>query len=650
MLSCCSILTLPEYCKAQNQKVPNDITQIEEELDEVIVSALRSPDVQSQLMRVVQIISSKEIEQSCSQNISGILEYARGVDIRHRGGYGMQADVSIRGGTFDQTLILLNGINISDSQSGHHNLNIPVDVESIDRIEVLQGAGARIYGPNAFNGAINIITKTPEQAYLNTSLSLGQHSYKEAAVSGSFSTGIINHYLAANAGASDGFTDNTDFQNGNIFYNSEINLKSFDVAAQTGYNLKAFGANSFYTPKFPNQFEETQTTFASVKIIPHGKIKIIPTIYWRQHHDRFELFRNNAPEWYLNHNYHLSNSAGANIKWSHVHSYSKSSISLDYRFEDIYSNVLGHDLKNPKPISYDNDIFYTKYYQRTGLSIMAEESFYINDIIFSGGLLTYYNTDLKNGLDFFPGIDLGWQFYNNWRIIASANRTLRMPTFTDLFYNSPTHMANSDLQPEKAYSLESGIKNQSKAIHFELIAFKRWGVNMIDWVMFENDDKWQSLNHTNIDISGIELYFRKHINFIKSNSHTKPNISFAYTYMYADKESGQMISQYALDFLKSKLDIQISLPVFKNGGVNLDISRQHRAGGYMQYDNGYFTNTINFEPYWLIDLKVLYNLKSVQVFAELENLFDVDIIDIANVPQRGRWMRAGLKYKLFFNP
>ncbi|HBX87582.1 MAG TPA: vitamin B12 receptor, partial [Marinilabiliaceae bacterium] len=94
-----------------------------------------------------------------------------GVDIRERGPLGMQADVSMRGGSFDQVMILLNGINISDPQTGHHGLNLPVDLESIERVEILRGPAARVYGPNAFDGAINFVTKSSSQNEVYASVS-----------------------------------------------------------------------------------------------------------------------------------------------------------------------------------------------------------------------------------------------------------------------------------------------------------------------------------------------------------------------------------------------------------------------------------------------------------------------------------------------
>ncbi len=122
------------------------------DLEQLIISAERTPVMFEQLKRSIQIITKKDIEQLPVRNITELLSYAMNTDVRNRGAFGMQADISIRGGSFDQTLVLLNGMNINDPQTGHHNMDIPVDLSSISRIEILKGPGARVFGPDAFNG------------------------------------------------------------------------------------------------------------------------------------------------------------------------------------------------------------------------------------------------------------------------------------------------------------------------------------------------------------------------------------------------------------------------------------------------------------------------------------------------------------------
>ena len=258
------------------------------DLDEIEVSAQRSPALYSQVARIISVIGRKEIEAAPAQSIQELLEYVAGVDVRQRGAEGVQADVSIRGGTFDQTLILLNGINITDPQTGHHNLNLPISLNQVERIEVLEGPAARIYGPNAFSGAINIVTKQLGEKNIKLSFGGGSFGFFDAGLSGSFKTGELNHSVAVNRKSSKGYIDNIDFVISNIFYSNQINIEKGRFSFQVGAAEKGFGANSFYTPKYPNQYEETKTLFTSVKWESSSKFHLTPVVYWRRHQDRFE--------------------------------------------------------------------------------------------------------------------------------------------------------------------------------------------------------------------------------------------------------------------------------------------------------------------------------------------------------------------------
>jgi vitamin B12 transporter len=638
-----SLLVLPCAAQESRDTLQNRDSFSEKELDEVVVTAQRTPVVQSQLMRVVQVITRAEIEQAPAHDLASLLEATRGVDIRKRGSFGMQADVSLRGGTFDQTLILINGINITDPQTGHHNLNIPVDLQSIERIEVLQGAGARIFGPNAFNGAINIITNQPGNTNGYVSATAGEHGLGSLAAATGFSTGQLHHYVSGQGMKSDGFAPNTDFKTANIFYRGLVPFAGSEFDLQAGYNQKAFGANSFYTPRFPDQFEETRTAFASVQWKPAGTINLKPGIYWRRHHDRFELFRHEAPAWYKNHNYHMTDVAGANINWMHTGRFGKSSAGIDYRMEHIFSNVLGNLLDEPLAVAGYEDAFFTRSYQRSGVSVMAEHSVYLGSFSASAGVLSWYNTDLKE-VSFFPGIDLGWQFNPQWRIFGSFSRTLRMPTFTDLFYSGPGNQGNPDLMPEEAISAETGVKGLIYGAQVDASFFYRWGTNMIDWVKAPGDEKWQSMNLTQVNIGGIEAGVNIPLHKIARGSFAR-SLSVHYGYIRSDKSSGNLVSNYLLDHMRHKFNMSFTHQITAAAGASWRVSWQQRAGSFMLYSNGVFADAQEFYPYWMADVKLWYNLRQFQIFAEASNLLDAGGYGIANVPQPGRWMRAGVTWK-----
>jgi vitamin B12 transporter len=638
-----SILVLPCLAQASRDTIVNRETGSELDLEEVVVTAQRSPVVQSQLMRVVQVITRAEIEQAPAHDLASLLEFTRGVDIRKRGTFGMQADVSLRGGTFDQTLILINGINITDPQTGHHNLNVPVDLQSISRIEVLQGAGARLFGPNAFNGAINIITNEPGTTHGFVSAAAGEYGLGSIAAATGFSTLNWHHYVSAQGMSSDGFAPNTDFKTGNIFYRGLLPLAASKMDLQAGYNQKAFGANSFYTPRFPDQFEETRTAFASVQWKSSGRVNIRPGIYWRRHHDRFELFRNESPAWYTTHNYHMTDVAGVNINWMHTGRLGKSSAGIDYRYEHIFSNVLGNLLDAPVAVAGYDEVFFTRSYQRTGISLMAEHAVYHGPFSASAGMLAWYNTHI-NKVSYFPGLDLGWQLSQQWRMFGSFSRTLRLPTFTDLFYSGPGNQGNPDLVPEQALSAEAGFKGHIFGVEFDASYFYRWGTNMIDWVKAPGDDKWQSMNLTRVNIGGVEAGLHMPLRKIVPGSFAQ-TLSVHYGYIHSDKSSGNLVSNYLLDHLRHKLDLAFVHQITPSSGASWRFSWQERVGSFMLYRDGVFSEAQNFQPYWLADVKLWYNFRQFQFFGEATNLFDAQHYGIANVPQPGRWMRLGLTWK-----
>jgi len=182
------------------------------EVEPIVVSAQRAPVAFSQAARIVKVIGKEEIQSAPVQSLQDLLEYSLNVDVRQRGNYGVQADISIRGGSFDQVLILLNGININDPQTGHHSLNLPVSFDAIERIEILEGPASRIYGPNAFSGAINIITGTSDKSNLKARVSGGENGYFDTGLSGTFVSGRLTNFVSADHRSSDGYIKNTDFK------------------------------------------------------------------------------------------------------------------------------------------------------------------------------------------------------------------------------------------------------------------------------------------------------------------------------------------------------------------------------------------------------------------------------------------------------
>jgi iron complex outermembrane receptor protein len=617
------------------------------DLDEIEVSAQRAPALYSQVARIISVMESKEIEAAPVESVQDLLEYIAGVDVRQRGTEGVQADVSIRGGTFDQMLILLNGINITDPQTGHHNLNLPVGLHQIERIEVLEGPAARVYGPNAFSGAINIVTKEPVVPKVSVAGALGSFGYFDANLSGNFFTGSLKHMVALNRKKSDGYVDNTDFKISDVFYTNVLESEKRKFTFQLGAADKGFGANSFYTPKYPNQYEETKTLFMSAKWASSSKIHLTPVVYWRRHQDRFELFRENPPSWYTKHNYHLTNVYGANlnswVRWK----WGKTAVGVEFRSENILSNVLGENLSSTQKVPGEDAVF-TKSKSREIYSGFLEHTIYQNNLIISAGLMSNYISGSNLGINLFPGIEASYKIQSGLKIFGSYNASLRMPTFTDLYYSGPTNEGNPDLKPEKAATLEGGLKINHKFIQGQWAVFYRRGKNIIDLVKNANEDLWQPQNLTLVNSLGTELQTRFNLQHYAGNN-APDNVMLSFFYNHLEKINRQYTSNYVLDNLRFKFTGSLNQPIVRGLSINVKVSYQKRDGTYTLFENGDWGNEVEYRPFWLTDAKIRYNYRNLTLFALVSNLFDITYNDIGNVEQPGRWFKAGLTYNLNFN-
>jgi len=628
-----------------------DTTDVEMkyDLDEIEVSARRAPVSYSRVARMVSVIEREQIEAAPAASIQDLLEYVVGVDIRQRGTYGVQADVSVRGGSFDQTLILLNGINLSDPQTGHHNLNLPVSLKSIKRIEVLQGPAARVYGPNAFSGAINVITEPGNGNSLDLDMAFGEHDLSDVTVSGNMKSGILRSYLAFNRAASDGYVKNTDFDTYNIFYQGQVETSPGLVDVQLGYSQKSFGANSFYSPKYPDQFEKTKTTFASVRIQTGGGIHFTPALYWRRHQDRYELFRDEAPSWYGGHNYHMTDVLGVNLNSWFSSTLGKTAFGAEFRSENIWSNTLGEDMDKEIKVPGESGHFFTKSHSRTTVSYFAEHTVFLNRFTASAGAMVNRISDLNLDWHIYPGIDLSYQLTDRLKIFGSVNRSMRMPTFTDLYYNGPTNKGNPDLKPEKSTTLEGGFKFSNSWLKSQLDYYHRIGKNLIDWVRESEDFLWETRNLTEIVADGVEVTFNLDMDRALKRKTFLNQVGVSYAFNHLDKGESHFLSNYTLDHLKHKLVIDLDHSIWRNIHASWMFRFQDRQGSYARFEDTAYVGEEPYDPFWLTDVKVYYRSKATRVYVSVSNLFDQSYVDLGNIQQPGRWLSVGLKYRLHIN-
>jgi iron complex outermembrane receptor protein len=212
----------------------------QEQLDEIVINSSRIDLPFKENSRTITIITAIDIKNSAATNIADLLQQFVGVDVRRRGPGGSQADLQIRGGNFDQTLLLIDGIKMDDSQTGHHTLNAALPLEVIERIEIIKGPAARIFGQNAFTGAINIVTKNK----LSNNVSINGESGSFGQFNGSITMGSelnnSSHIIHTGKVSSDGYRINSDYNNTNIFIKSIFKKSIFNICRKKYYFCRFF--------------------------------------------------------------------------------------------------------------------------------------------------------------------------------------------------------------------------------------------------------------------------------------------------------------------------------------------------------------------------------------------------------------------------
>ena len=572
-------------------------------LDEVVVTETKINMPFSKKYRSIEIISESEIKDSGAQNIIDLLQQYTGLDIRRRGAGGVQADLYIRGGGFDQTLLLVDGMKMDDSQTGHHTLNMLLPVELIKRIEIIKGPAARIFGQNAFNGAINIITKSARKtlnSQLNislTNISGGSFDNLSSSVTASLSNNEYSALINYAQDKSDGYRYNTDYKTDNLFIKSNLSRSNPHTTIIASLSNRKFGANGFYaSPEAIDQYEETQTSLVGFySTYKKGNLVIKPKVYWRRNQDEYIYIRNN-PSIYRN--LHKTNKIALQTDFNYFSKLGKTSFGIDLSNISITSNNLG-----------DHSRFTTSVYIDHTIRLLKEK------LILSPGLSISYFSDLS--FHSFPGFDVGFDFSESFSVYGNFGKTYRIPTYTDLYYKDRTTSGNSELEPENATNSEFGFKFNSDKIVFKTAIFNRKSKNIIDYVKQNEDDLWQATNIGLLKTNGIEsdilIKLSRNINF-----------KFGYAYINDDNYvSNIKFSRYSLNSLKHNFISRVSLKYSKKLNHNIVFRYSERSD---------LTN------YRIVDTNISYKpfSNNAEFYLNLNNIFDQYYWETNLVPMPGK--------------
>jgi iron complex outermembrane receptor protein len=635
----CVLTSMPVPAGHAQQAVTEDGRQkiMEQELEEVTVTASRIEMPLSQAPKAVTVIGKEQIERAPVRSIQDLLVYAAGVDVVQRGGHGVQADLSIRGGTFDQNAILLNGVNLSNAHTGHYSLDIPVNLSDIERIEIIHGPSALVYGAGSFSGGINIITKKKVSEKLYAHTEAGMHRLRGMEMRSTLQTGAAGHSLSAGLNSSDGYIANSDYTIYNVLWQTRLNLpRESRIDIQAGYNDKRYGANTFYSARYPSQYEQTSTYMGSVKGEIGSTLKCIPILYWNRHYDRFDLIRGTE----TGRNFHRNDTYGGNLIFMYRSKAGNTSLGVELRRENIVSSNLGKPLPEP----WEN---YKKSDARTTAGAALEHTVILDHWVLSAGALLSYTSLLKDNRTLYPSVSAAYRPSDALKLSASWSKSTRMPTFTDLYYTTETHNGNTGLRPEKSESFDLGIQYSATRVQAYLRGFLLRGRDMIDWVKINpQDSKWASWNLTKVNTAGLEAGLRfspaTFMPFLGASS----AVSLDYARMHQSSDTQGMISMYALNYLRDKFTAQFSHPIIKGLSAGWHFRVQKRMGTYEKFENLEKVGDVPYPAFSTLDLKLNFRYRDITFNLSLNNLYDTYYFDKGNVPQAGFWLTGGISYLL----
>jgi len=430
----------------------------------MIVLGAATPVPLAESTRAVEVLPLHG-ESLAAESPQDFLRQDSSVFLEERGAGGGQADLVLRGGSFEQTLVLVNGFRINDAQTSHHNLDLPVPMEAFDSIQVLEGAGSTLHGVDALSGVVDFLTAAPDHDSIVLRAGEGSlQSNEEALVAGAthkewsgrvtaernFSTGFT---------ATPGYTAPTfapgctpqqmlrDCLNDRDYRNEDASAESW-VGSRLGVtdllvaaSDRSFGANQFYGPY--NSWERTKGWFAGAR--QELGSKTVAAFGYRRHTDEFVLLRND-PAFYEND--HVDGSWQASLRQTlTVRKDSVLLMGLEGDGDSIQSYnlsggvrtfALGLHARNRGSGYVDFDLRPAK--SRWSLSAGAREE------IFSGGAQAVFSPELAGS----------FRVTGSLKLRASGGYGFRIPTYTDLYYRDPATLGNPNLKPESAWSSDFG--------------------------------------------------------------------------------------------------------------------------------------------------------------------------------------------------
>jgi outer membrane cobalamin receptor len=565
----------------------------------VVVTAAATPVPLGSVTRTVTVITREQLAQLPVRSVADALRLVASVDVRARGVRGVQTDFALRGANFGQTLVLVDGVRLNDAQTGHHNGDIPVPLDAVERIEILHGPGSSLFGADAFGGTINVITRR-EAAPPVAGFEVGSFGLVAGRGQVGFGDGTVRETLAGTAERSSGFMAARDFTTAGISSRTRLTDRTRLIA---DYLWKGFGANEFYGPS-PSREWTNQALFAvDHRIDDWFGWRLDGLASYRTHGDRF-LWDERRPG--ILENRHRTQAAIASLKASRRFGRGTSlSAGLEGGADWIRSTNLGdHAVQRASAFG--------EWRHALGAATQLD-----------AGLRVDRYTEF--GTAWSPSLGIGWWTSSRTRIRASTGRAFRVPTFTERYYSDPANWARPDVGPETAWAGETGVDVfLANGWRLSGTAFGRREQGVIDWLRSSSAERWRTYNVRNVKTAGLEVSATRSLA-------NRALLQFQYTALTVRAPAVTQLSKYVLDFAPHTLTATAAISAFR--GVTfaprIEYKRRSRTTGTVDYV--------------LIDARVSRRYGVYELQVEGTNLLDTRYEEIVGVAMPGRAVTVSIR-------
>ncbi len=581
----------------------------------------QSPEQQAEGHSLIYTVSGQELQYLPIESVNDLFTYLPSIDLRTRGGNGVQADLSINGSSFDQVAVYINGVNLSDPQTGHYALNIPISVEIISQVEVRQGA-------------INIITRPrtclPDSIESHNrytaELTGGRFGLWNTTLTGQWQRQRHWHVASAQYNQSNGYISNTDYRIANLYYAANVH----GVELQAGSQYKDAGANSFYSLASQDQFDATRTAFLTARYQHRWDAwGLDAQASYRANYDRYEWHRGQT----AGGNKHLSQTAAASVWGNYKTAFSRTEVGVELRNENILSTGLGDSLSGKHLFPLGKN--------RLNINYSLRQAFNYEKLNASIGAQGSWNN--MSGNHWRGDLSLSYRYAPMGQVSLNVLRSLRLPSFTDLYYHAGIQRGDVNLLPERSWTLDLGTQYTWSYLTFRANGFYRFGRDIIDWQL-KDDGLYYATNISGLDAAGCGLSAMykplvSPLDHISKPWITHAEVSYAYNHLFLNNVD--LTKSMYLDYLSHKLVVRLDHRIYKGFGASWSLTWQNREGSYTKDGQ-----VLPYEPVWLLDGNLFYQNSMMYISLGCTNMTNAKYYCYGGIVQPGISPKATIKVTL----